>query len=187
MNRTLSPTPLIRSETLRPAVIGQEHPSVTTSRVSVSQSLFPVSQSRCTTDAVDMLPLPPSPLELMPYDDMNEMPLPPPPSELCTGYEQQFVQDSRVSRRDVLRHMPSDGASEFAKQQVTSSSVRRAASARRASEISHFGFSTAAAARREESCKADEDALTACIKQGVKLKKVTSRDRSAPRLPIQHL
>jgi hypothetical protein len=137
-------------------------------------------------DVVDLLPLPPSPHASTQYDAVDDLPLPPPPPELSAGY-QESPADARVSRRDVVRNMSYDSASEQAKQLMFSAAVRRAASARRASEISHFGFSTASAAgRRKGGEPTDDDALTASIKQGVKLKKVVSRDRSAPRMPIQH-
>jgi hypothetical protein len=154
-----------------------------------SMSSPPISPSAaCGADAVDMLPLPPSPHASMQYDDVDDLPLPPPPPELSAGF-QESPADARVSRRDVVRNMSYDSASEQAKQLMFSAAVRRAASARRASEISRFGFSAAGAGaggRRNDGEPTDDDALAASIKQGVKLKKVVSRDRSAPRMPIQH-
>lgn len=127
-------------------------------------------------DAVDLLPLPPSSHLLQTLDDLDDMPLPPPPPELCVGY------DSHSSRRDVVRN----SVDCTKHQQGFSAAVRRAASARRASEISRFGFSSSVSATRRSEADGTDDALTSSIKQGVKLKKTVSRDRSAPRLPIQH-
>lgn len=159
-------------------------------------------------DFVDMLPLPPSPhLLAAGVDDIDNLPLPPPPLELCPGYLHQPSPDmsavsrtnqpsmpisavvdnsSHASRRDILRNMSHVSSSV---ETSGSSVMRRAVSARRASEISHFGFSRTAptkpsAGDDRAKCNFDEG-LVETLKKGVKLKKTVSRDRSAPRLPIQ--
>jgi hypothetical protein len=152
-------------------------------------------------DFVDMLPLPPSPHLLAGVDDVDNLPLPPPPLELCPGYSSQQSPDdlcknlqpmpmsSHASRRDMLRNLSSV---EGGRQGNNDSAVmRRAVSARRASEISRFGFSNRTPTKSKTgddggvNCNFDES-LVETLKKGVKLKKTTSRDRSAPRLPIQH-
>lgn len=167
-------------------------------------AMSPSSFDMKMMDFVDFLPLPPSPHLLAGNDDVDSLPLPPPPMELCFGYlppqttadytsqlsaPASITSSSHESRRDLMRNMAQDPSSVETCRQGNSSAMRRAVSARRASEVSHFGFTRTpvkATGGNNADCNMDED-IVETLKRGVKLKKTISRDRSAPRLPIQHM